>query len=85
MEKWQLEAKLEETKAARVVLDYLNYGNMDKKETNILLDAENEDILPILRQKFIETQNKFIECEVGCVVGTHSGTQACGVFFIEKY
>lgn len=72
-------------KAARVVLDYLNYGNMDKKETNILLDAENEDILPILRQKFIETQNKFIECEVGCVVGTHSGTQACGVFFIEKY
>ncbi|AAK78678.1 DegV family protein with EDD domain [Clostridium acetobutylicum] len=72
-------------KAARVVLDCIKDESMNKEETTLLLNAENDDILPILRQKLIEQENKFIECEVGCVVGAHSGTKACGVFFIEKY
>ena len=27
----------------------------------------------------------FIECEVGCVVGTHAGEGACGIFYVEEY
>ncbi|MCR3760361.1 DegV family protein [Clostridium felsineum] len=72
-------------KAARSVLDCIKKESINREETSILLDAENEDILPILRQQLIENENKFVECEVGCVVGAHSGTKACGIFFIEEF
>ncbi|MBU3191087.1 DegV family protein [Clostridium bowmanii] len=33
----------------------------------------------------IQREMDFIECEVGCVVGTHAGEGACGVFYVEEY
>ncbi|MDP4144397.1 MAG: DegV family protein [Bacillota bacterium] len=72
-------------KAARIIMDYLNTKGVKEGETVILLQAENKDILPILREHLKENNRDFIESEVGCVVGTHSGTEACGLFFIEDY
>ncbi|MFL0249725.1 DegV family protein [Clostridium neuense] len=72
-------------KAVKVIFDYLNEKGILNNETSILLHVGNNEILPALREKLREEENDFIECEVGCVVGTHSGSGACGVFFIENY
>ena len=37
-------------------------------------------IISALKERNID----YIEAEVGCVVGVHSGTNACGFFFLEK-
>lgn len=70
-------------KAIRTILKEL--GNMDNKESCILLHIDNHDILPVLREELISRQSDYIECQVGCVVGTHSGPDACGIAYIEKY
>lgn len=72
-------------KAVRVINDYVNEKGIARGETSILLHVGETDILPALREKVSEEENEFIECEVGCVVGTHSGSQASGIFFIENY
>lgn len=72
-------------KAVKVILDYLNEKGISKGETSILLHVDDSDVLTALREKIKEEENEFIESEVGCVVGTHSGSRACGVFFIENY
>lgn len=71
-------------KALKNIVEYLE--ELDVKEDNpiILLNAKGEDI-DILREKLKEKNVEILECEVGCVVGTHSGPNACGIFFIEKY
>lgn len=72
-------------KAVRSAIDYINETGIDEKETCILLNIEEEEIRQSLYDNLIKESKKFIECEVGCVVGTHSGPNACGIFFIEKY
>ncbi|SKA73085.1 EDD domain protein, DegV family [Clostridium sp. USBA 49] len=72
-------------KAAKVIWDYLKEKGIKSGETVALLQAENKNILEILKENLITEKIEFIETEVGCVVGTHSGTGACGLFFIEKY
>jgi DegV family protein with EDD domain len=72
-------------KAAKTILECLDEHGIKEGEPCMLLQAENKDVLEVLRENMLERKTEFIECEVGCVVGTHSGTGACGVFFIEKY
>jgi DegV family protein with EDD domain len=72
-------------KSIRFILDYLDKKGIKDGETSILLHVENEDILDTLREALKSTEKEFIQCEVGCVVGIHSGPRACGVFFVEKY
>lgn len=72
-------------KAVKVILDYLNEKRILNNETSILLHVGETEVQPALRERLTEEQNDFIECEVGCVVGTHAGDRACGVFFIEEY
>lgn len=72
-------------KSVRFILDYLDKKGIKEGETSILLHVENKDILDILRDALRSMDKEFIECEVGCAVGIHSGPRACGVFFIEKY
>lgn len=71
-------------KALKNIVEYLE--ELDVKEENpvILLNAQGEDV-DILREKLKEKNVEIVECEVGCVVGTHSGPNACGIFFIERY
>lgn len=72
-------------KSIRFILDYIDKKGIKLGETSILLHVENKDILDALRESLKAMDKEFIECQVGCVVGIHSGPRACGVFFIEEY
>lgn len=72
-------------KAIRTILKYLEEKGIKEGETCILLHVEDKDVLGNLRENLIQRNVNFIECEVGCVVGVHSGPGACGIFFIEDY
>lgn len=71
-------------KAIRTILKEVEENRLDSKETCILLHIDNEDILPVLRCELKNREANYIECEVGCVVGTHSGPDACGIAYIGK-
>jgi len=71
-------------KAIKTILNYLDSNNLDNIETSILLHIYNEDIFPVLQRELTERTINYIECEAGCVVGTHSGPNACGIAYIEK-
>ncbi|QAT39055.1 DegV family protein [Clostridium sp. JN-9] len=72
-------------KAIRYILDYVSKVGIKPGELSILDQVHNKDILDILREDLNKEKTKFIECEVGCVVGVHAGPGACGIFFIENY
>lgn len=72
-------------KAVKYLLDKVEEIGMKPDENIVLLHVENRDILPILRENLVKTNNKFFLFEVGCVVGVHAGRGACGIFFIENY
>ncbi|MEG0308228.1 MAG: DegV family protein [Clostridium sp.] len=76
-------------KALRYLLDYVDSCGICEEVTPIVLNAgadeENRGVLNGIIGYLNDNNIKFIESEVGCVVGTHSGKNACGIFFIEKY
>ena len=72
-------------KAIRTILKNLDKTGIKEGEMSILLQASDKDILGRLRDHMNQREMEFIECEVGCVVGTHSGEGACGIFYIEDY
>jgi DegV family protein with EDD domain len=69
----------------RSMLAYLDQKGIKSAEDLILLHVGEVDILDSLRKNLNEKKLNFIECEVGCTVGVHSGSGACGVFFVEDY
>ncbi len=72
-------------KAIKTILKNLEETGTKSGETSILLQASDRDILASLRSHMSEREMDFIECSVGCVVGTHSGEGACGIFYVEEY
>ncbi|MGV8984542.1 DegV family protein [Clostridium sp.] len=72
-------------KAIKTILKKLDENGIKSGEISILLQASDKGILESLRTNMIQREMDFIECEVGCVVGTHAGEGACGVFYVEKY
>ncbi|KEI11642.1 MULTISPECIES: DegV family protein [Clostridium] len=70
-------------KAIKTILSSLE--KMDSDELSILLQIDNNDIRSALEEELKNKGVNFIVCNVGCVVGTHSGPNACGVAFIEKF
>ncbi|AEB75243.1 DegV family protein [Clostridium botulinum] len=70
-------------KAIKTIISSLE--KMDNNELSILLHIDNNDIRPVLEEELKDKGVNFIVCDVGCVVGTHSGPNACGVAFIEKF
>lgn len=70
-------------RAIKSILNHLS--DMDSKEPCILLHIDNKDIFPVLSEELNNKKVNYIICEVGCVVGTHAGPNACGIAFIEKY
>jgi DegV family protein with EDD domain len=75
-------------KALRYILDYVDQCGISEEVAPILLNAaadkDNLEVLEGLKNYLKENQIEYIESEVGCVVGTHSGRNACAIFFIEK-
>jgi DegV family protein with EDD domain len=75
-------------KALRYILEYLDKCGISEEVSPILVNAaadkENMEVLQGLKNYLMEKNIEFIESEVGCVVGTHSGKNACGIFFFAK-
>lgn len=72
-------------KSIKYILDYIDKKGIKEGEASILVHVENKEILDALKETLKSTNKEFIECEVGCVVGIHSGPKAGGVFFIENH
>ncbi|MGK0464975.1 DegV family protein [Clostridium sp.] len=72
-------------KAIKTILKNLDKTGIKSGETSILLRASDKNILESLRSHMNDREIDFIECEVGCVVGTHAGEGACGIFYVEDY
>lgn len=72
-------------KTIKTILRNLDKTGIKSGETSILLRASDKNILDDLRAHMNERKMDFLECEVGCVVGTHSGEGACGIFYVEDY
>lgn len=67
----------------KVISDFEN-GNVDTDSPIVLLEILNEEIYSGLKKYLEENNVKYIDAKVGCTVGIHSGTKACGIFFVEK-
>lgn len=72
-------------KAINTVVEHGRKYGFKKDEPLILLHIGNDEILNALKENLNNIGQEFIISEVGCVVGTHSGDDACGIFFIEDY
>jgi len=72
-------------KAIKAILKNLDKAGIKNGETSILLQSSDKNILESLREHMLKREMDFIECGVGCVVGTHAGEGACGVFYVEDY
>lgn len=71
-------------KAIRKIIDYTMNENISKKDKPIILSIFSEEVRSAIKANFKSRSLEYIECQVGCVVGTHSGPGACGVFLLEE-
>ena len=71
-------------KALKKVISDFENGNVDTDSPIVLLEILNEEIYSGLKKYLEENNVKYIDAKVGCIVGIHSGTKACGIFFVEK-
>ena len=71
-------------KALKKVISDFENGNVDFNSPIVLLEILNEEIYSGLKKYFEENNINYVDAKVGCTVGIHSGTKACGIFFIEK-
>ncbi|MFL0248210.1 DegV family protein [Candidatus Clostridium stratigraminis] len=72
-------------KASKTIVDFIEQKGIKDHEPSFLLQVENKDVYEVLKENLVFKSRDFVECEVGCVVGTHSGSGASGIFFIENY
>lgn len=72
-------------KAVKTIIEYMENTGVQQGEQCFLLYVDNEDIINSLRETLDDQNISYIEGEVGCVVGVHAGSNACGIFFIENY
>lgn len=75
-------------KALRNIIQYIDTIGIDEDITPIVENAaceeDNKEVLSGIINYLEERNIDYIESDVGCVVGTHSGKNACGIFFISK-
>lgn len=71
-------------KAIRSIIENFEKLGYKEDETVVLLHIENKDIYEPLKQYLENNKIEYIDAEVGCTVGVHSGPKACGLFFIQK-
>lgn len=71
-------------KALKKVISDFENANVDLNSPIVLLEILNEEIYSGLKTYFEEKNIKYVDAKVGCTVGIHSGTRACGIFFIEN-
>ena len=67
----------------KIISDYEN-SNPDRNEPVILIEAVNPELKEEIKSYFDENNIRYIETEVGCTVGIHSGERAAGIFFVTE-
>lgn len=72
-------------KAAKEIIDIFERIGRKAGEPLALLNVQNKDTYEVLKEHLKENDIDYIDAEVGCTVGIHSGPGACGLFFIEPY
>lgn len=72
-------------KAAKEIIDIFERNGRKVGEPLALLNVQNKDTYEVLKDYLKESNREYIDAEVGCTVGIHSGPKACGLFFIEPY
>ena len=71
-------------KALKKVISDFESANVDFDSPIVIDEILNEEIFEGLKKYFEEKNIEYVHGIVGCTVGIHSGTRACGIFFVEK-
>lgn len=75
-------------KALRMIIDYMDRVGISEEVTPIVenagADEENMGVMNGIIDYLNDKNIKFIKSDAGCVVGTHSGKNACGIFFLSE-
>lgn len=72
-------------KATREIIKSFESRERKEDEPVVLINYEGEEIATDLRSYLKEKEIDYIETTVGCAVGIHSGKNAGGFFYVEKY
>ena len=67
----------------KIISDY-ETSNPDRNEPVILIESVNPELKEEIKSYFDENNIRYIETEVGCTVGIHSGERAAGIFFVTE-
>ena len=67
----------------KIISDY-ETSNPNKNEPVILIESVNPELKEEIRNYFDEKNIRYIETQVGCTVGIHSGERAAGIFFVSE-
>lgn len=72
-------------KAVKEIIKTLEETELQEGEPIVLINFEGEGFYEPLKE-YLESRNlEYIETTVGCAVAIHAGTNAGGLFFVEKY
>ncbi|WP_040210343.1 DegV family protein [Clostridium polynesiense] len=70
-------------KAIKYIIENFEKSGYIPGEPVMLLSIENKDIYEPLKQYLVSNNIEYIDNQVGCTVGIHSGPKACGIFFLS--
>lgn len=72
-------------KAVKEIIETIERLGVKPGEPVVLVHIQNQDVYESLKIYLNEKNIEYIDAEVGCTVGIHSGPKACGIFFVENY
>lgn len=72
-------------KVVRSIIEIFERHSRKEGEPVVLVHIEDKDIYEPLKKYFKENNIEYIDAEVGCTIGIHSGPKACGIFFVENF
>lgn len=72
-------------KAVKGTMKYFDEIKIKPQEDIMLLEAGVAEMLPMIKEELSQRDINYIFSKVGCVVGTHSGNDAFGLFFVEDF
>lgn len=68
--------------AKRIIKDLEELGHLEGMPV-VLLNVNNVEVYGLIKEYLEENKIEYIDAEVGCTVGIHSGNNATGVFFFS--
>ncbi len=72
-------------KAVKEIIETIERLGVKSGEPVVLVHIQNQDVYEPLKAYLNEKNIEYIDAEVGCTVGIHSGPKACGIFFVQNY